>query len=308
MDLSIVIPVYNSEDSLPLLLDELQQVLPTCVTSYEAVLVNDGSKDGSWSLLVKIRHQYPWLAIIDLTQNYGQHRALLVGIQHSRGDIVVTLDDDLQTPPSEIPKLLAMMTDRTDVVYGTRPKEKHGILRNTASRMTKLFLKRFLNVPMAADITSFRAFRGTLRQNFHPIQNGSVFIDALLAGATQHFASVPVRHDARTIGSSNYSLGKLLQHGVDVVTSFSVLPLQLASLLGFAFTSLGGFLLVYILVSYLSGTVHVPGFTFLAAVICLFSGTQMIVLGIFGAYLARIYQSLRETRKTFVREILFQEQ
>ncbi len=304
MDLSIVIPVFNSEESLEQLLVELQAALPGCAQTYEVILVNDGSSDGSWELLQRLAARYPWVCAVDLMRNYGQHCAILIGIQRSRGQKLVTMDDDLQSPPSEVPKLLAKLIDGADVVYGTRPQERHGLIRNAASRATKVFLKHCLNVSIAPDITSFRAFSGSLRQGFLDIHRGPVFIDAVLAGMTQRFASVPVRHEKRPFGRSTYSWSRLFVHAAGIITAFSVLPLQLASLLGFVFTSFGGVLLVYILGSYLAGNVQVPGFTFLAAIICLFSGTQLIVLGIFGAYLARIHRSLTDAGRICVRQSL----
>lgn len=301
VDISVVIPVYNSEGSLQLLLEEIEKTLSP-LGAFEVVLVNDGSKDTSWKKLLALSESRPWMVCINLMRNYGQHTALLVGIQNTSGKVLVTLDDDLQTPPSEIPKLLNALTPDVDVVYGTRSQEQHGMLRNSASRLTKHFIKYCLNVNVAPEITSFRAFRSELRQNFTSLQRRPVFIDALLAGATQYFASTPVRHDSRTIGASNYTWSRLFRHGADIITAFSVVPLQLASLLGFLFVAFGGVLLAYILISYLLGRVNVPGFTFLAAVICLFSGSQMIVLGIFGTYLARVHQNVSDVGQICVRE------
>ena len=287
--LSVVVPVYNSEESLPRLIDRLAPVLRGLADRYEVILVNDGSQDGSWDVLSALAAEHPWARCIDLMRNYGQHNALLCGIRAARHGVVVTMDDDLQNPPEEIPKLLDKLAEGYDVVYGTPQKQQHGLWRNVASRITKLSLQGAMGARTAGKVSAFRVFRTPLRDAFANFRSSFVSIDVLLTWGTTRFAAVAVRHDPRELGVSNYTFRKLLVHALNMLTGFSTLPLQLASLVGFAFTLFGLAVLVYVLCRYLIEGGGVPGFPFLASVIAVFSGAQLFALGIIGEYLARMH-------------------
>ena len=237
-------------------------------------------------------------------RNYGQHNALLAGIFNARHEVIVTMDDDFQTPPMEIPKLLGKINEGYDLVYGARHKEQHSWARNVASCVTKWLVQHAINAAIARSITSFRAFRKDLMRDFPRNGPPSVFIDALLDWTAQRITSVSVEHHVRGTGKSTYSWSKLVKHAVNLVTGLSVVPLQLAVLLGFLTTFFGLCLFVYVLVSYLLQRSAVPGFTFLAVVILLFSGVQLCVLGIIGEYLSRIYLRLLGKPAFVIKEIL----
>jgi glycosyltransferase involved in cell wall biosynthesis len=294
--LSVVIPVYNSEALLRPLVARLEPVLREVSSEFELVLVNDGSRDGSWRVVRELCARHPWIRAIDMMRNYGQHNALLCGIRAARNEIVVTMDDDLQHPPEEIPKLLAAMNpcadpsapDRLDVVYGTPEQETHGLLRDVASQMTKLALQKSMGAETARKVSAFRVFRSELRRCFADYKSQFVSIDVLLTWGTTKFTAVAVRHDPRSVGASNYTYRKLLTHALNMMTGFSALPLQLASLIGFAFTLFGIALLILVGVNYLTRS-SPPGFTFIASVISIFSGAQLFALGIIGEYLARMH-------------------
>jgi len=226
---------------------------------------------------------------IQLARNYGQHNALLCGIRAASGEIVVTLDDDLQNPPEEIPALLTKLSEGYDVVYGKPRWEQHGFLRDAASRITKLALQNAMGADTASQVSAFRAFRTRLRQAFGAYRSPTVNIDVLLTWGTTRFGSAVVRHDERTIGESGYTLRKLINHAMNMMTGFSTLPLQMASVMGFVFALFGFGLLLYLLGRYLIFGSIVPGFTFLASIIVIFSGVQLFALGIFGEYLARMH-------------------
>ena len=287
--LSIVVPVFNSEQSLPLLIDRLNSVLTTSCRHFEVILVNDGSRDGSWETIVSLSERFPWLHGINLMRNYGQHNALLCGIRQAKNNLIVTLDDDLQNPPEEIPRLLTRLEEGYDVVYGTPQAQQHGLWRDLSSTLTKIALQGFMGADTARQVSAFRAFRTELREAFRQYEGYFVSIDVLLTWGTTRFSSIPVRHEQRVLGQSNYTFSRLLMHAVNMMTGFSILPLQVASFLGFACTIFGLCILIYILVTFLVYGSVVPGFPFLASIIAIFSGAQLLALGIIGEYLARMH-------------------
>lgn len=302
--LSVVIPVYRSEQIIPLLVQQLTAVLSDITDRYEIILVNDGSPDGSWEAIQRIIPAYPAICAINLMRNYGQHNALLAGIRSARYDIIVTMDDDLQHPPSEIPRLLEKLDEGYDVVYGTPQAMQHGVLRNLASRITKLALQSMMGAETARNISAFRAFRTEVRAAFDQYNSPSVNIDVLLTWATRRFSYIRVVHAPRAAGESNYTLGKLLAHTITMITGFSVWPLRMASMLGFALTLFGLGVLVYVLGRYLVLGYSVPGFPFLASVIAIFSGAQMFALGMIGEYIARIHFRTMDRPPYVIRAIL----
>jgi len=287
--ISIVIPVYNSEASLAALLDRLAQALPALSETFEVILINDGSRDRSWNKIVALSQEFPWLRGINLMRNYGQHNALLAGIRLAKHAITITMDDDLQHPPEELQLLLEKLDEGHDVVYGTPQHEQHGLWRDLASQVTKLALQSAMGAATARQVSALRAFRTHLRSAFENYQGPFVSIDVLLTWSTTRFASTPVRHDLRLVGKSNYTFRKLVIHALNMMTGFSVLPLQLASMLGFLFALFGGLVLLYVLGRYLIQGGSVPGFPFLASTIAIFSGVQLFALGIIGEYLARMH-------------------
>jgi len=287
--ISVVVPVYNSQDSLPLLVGRLGPVLASCSAKFEAILVDDCSRDKSWDVILELSREHEWMRGIRLMRNYGQHNALLCGIRAARFDIAVTLDDDLQNPPEEIPRILERLREGFDVVYGRPNQERHGLLRDLASTLTKVALRSAMGAETARSVSAYRAFRTQLRDAFVNYRGPYVSIDVLLTWATTRFSSVTVRHDQRLIGRSGYSLGKLIRHAMNMMTGFSTFPLQVASIIGFAFTVFGAGVLGFVLWRYFAAGSTVAGFPFLASVIAIFSGAQLFALGIIGEYLARMH-------------------
>ena len=301
--ISVVIPVYNSATILPELIARLQPVLARLTTTYEVVLVNDCSQDASWTVIELAIEKHPFIRGINLMRNYGQHNALLAGIRAARFDVVVTMDDDLQNPPEEVPKLLDLLAQGHDVVYGTPDREQHGFWRNLASRLTKRVLRRAMSVATAQHVSAFRAFRLGIREAFTGYQSSFVSIDVLLTWGTTRFTAVPVRHEPRLVGNSNYTFGKMLVHAANMITGFSTLPLQLASWAGFALTVFGIAVLAFVVGRYLTLGHSVPGFPFLASLIAIFSGAQLFSLGIIGEYLARMHVRSMEQPPYVVRSV-----
>jgi glycosyltransferase involved in cell wall biosynthesis len=300
--LSIVIPVYRSSGTLPELVDRVNLVLDSLPGPAEIILVNDGSPDASWHVIASLAGSRPRVRGISLMKNYGQHSALLAGITASRGRLIVTLDDDLQTPPEEIPRLMDELNKGFDLVYGIREREQHGFFRNACSVGIKWTLSRLLGVEAARAMTSCRIFRSELRRAFEGRVGPHVFLDALLCWGTSRIGSVVVAHHRRDGGDSGYSMGRLVAHAVGMVISFSHVPLQIAGYIGLVATLLGVVLLAYVLGAFLLDGRVVPGFTFLAATLILFSGVQLFVLGVMGEYLARMHQRLMGAPSYVIRE------
>jgi len=301
--LSIVIPVYNSEQSLPALLERLTGLLPSMAKRFEIILVNDDSRDGSAVAINHACQEDDHVAGIHLMRNFGQHNALLAGIRAAQFETIVTMDDDLQNPPEELPRLLAKLAEGFDVVYGYPRRESHGLWRNFASRITKLTLQAAMGVDVASHVSSFRAFRSRVRGAFAEYRGAFVSIDVMLGWGTSRFAAIPVDNPPRTLGASTYTVRKLVIHALNMVTGFSVMPLQFASVVGFAFAVFGFCVLVFVVGKYLIRGEPVAGFPFLASILSIFSGVQLFSLGIIGEYLARMHFRLLDKPSYAVREI-----
>jgi undecaprenyl-phosphate 4-deoxy-4-formamido-L-arabinose transferase len=293
--ISVVVPVYRSEPILPELVQRLGNALVRLTSSYELILVNDSSPDRSWDVICKLADRNPWIHPMNLMRNYGQHNALLCGIRASQYDVIVTVDDDLQHPPEEIHKLLAKLAQGFDVVYGTPEREEHGFLRDLASLTTKMALQNVMGASIARQVSAFRAFRAEVAGAFSHYEGAFVSIDVLLTWGTNRFAAVPVVHEPRKQGASGYTFRKLITHAMNMMTGFTTLPLQIASLVGFAFTFFGFCVLAYVVTRYFTHGDPVPGFPFLASIVAVFSGAQLFALGIIGEYLARMH--LRSLQK-----------
>lgn len=284
---------------LPQVVQRLSAILPTCADDYEVILVNDGSRDQSWSVIENLSAEWNWVRGVNLMRNYGQGNALLCGIRAATKEIIVNMDDDGQHPPEEIPKLLAKLTPEFDVVFGTPQEERHGFLRDLASVMTKRMLQGAMGVDAAKHSGPFRAFRVELRKAFENFRGQFVSIDVLLTWATTRFTWVHVKHASRIAGQSGYTLRKLITHALNLITGFSVLPLQIASYVGMAFAALGALMLLFVIGRFLLQGGVVQGFAFLASAIAIFSGVQLFALGIIGEYLARTYLRVTD-RPTYI--------
>ncbi|MGJ3239762.1 MAG: glycosyltransferase family 2 protein [Anaerolineae bacterium] len=296
VSLSIVIPVYRGAQTIGELMATLTATLPTITNQYEVIMVEDDGGDDSWQVIERLSQQYSHLRGIKLMRNSGQHAALLCGIRAARHEIVVTMDDDLQHPATEIPRLLAELDQGYDVVYGTPQTKQHNLGRKLGSFLIRFALGNAMGVDTARHVSAFRAFRTHLRDSFAHYSSPYVSLDVLLSWGTRRFSHTSVAHAPRTVGESGYSFIKLLNLAITMLTGFSVFPLRLASYLGFGLTVFGIILLIYIVPIrlYVLNYSGVPGFTFLASMISIFSGTQMFTIGIIGEYLARMHFRLMD--------------
>ena len=211
--ISVVTPVYNGEASIVELCRRLSEVLPQIATQYEIILVNDGSQDRSWEVISELSSHSATVRGLNLMRNYGQHNALLCGIRAAKYELVLTIDDDLQHPPEEIPQLLARLDEGFDVVYGAPKTEQNGLMRALASHITRLALRAAVGSDVAKNVSAFRVFRTQLREAFANYQSPFVSIDVLLTWATTRFGATTVVFQPRHSGSSNYTFTKLVRHG-----------------------------------------------------------------------------------------------
>ena len=287
--ISLVVPVYESRESLEILAKAVSEAMAEIGGPWELILVDDASSDGSWEVVRRLAAADPGIRGMRLARNSGQHNALLCGIRAARFSVTVALDDDLQNPPTEIPKLLAKLSEGFDVVYGSPDRERHGLPRDLASRLTKIVLQKSMGVATASRVSAFRAFRTSIRDSFVAHSGPYCSIDVLLTWGTRNFGAVTVRHEARTIGRSHYTFGKLVTHAFNMITGFSTIPLEIASMAGFVFMLFGVGVLLYVLIRYFVNGGSVPGFPFLASIISIFSGVQLFSLGVIGEYIARMH-------------------
>lgn len=286
MNLSVVVPVYKGETLIEPLVVQLGRVLPTFAENYEVILVNDGSPDHSWQVIQRLAREYTWVRGICMMRNYGQHNATLCGVRAACYEVIVTMDQDLQHPPEEIPLLLAKLDEGYDVVYGAPRKLPQALWRNVMTAAIKWILAKVIGLPSVHNVSAFRAFRTNLRDAFVNFQSPSLILDVLLSWGTTRFTSVQV--DIVQAERTNYNLTMLIRTAMLILIGYSTLPLRFASWLGFAMTLFGLGVFVYVLIVYFTAG-SLPGFPFLASIIALFSGAQLFALGIFGEYLARMF-------------------
>ena len=285
---SVVVPIYCAANRLALLVQRIKSELEG-FREFEILLIDDGSTDSSWLEITKLAHETSSVVGVRLGRNCGQHAALLAGIRTAKHGVVVTIDDDLQNPPSEIRKLLDALTADVDVVYGISADIRQSSWRRMLSKGARRFLSSALGFKSSIEMSSFRAFRTELRDSFSEPIGPSVSIDALLTWSTFRFATVQVEHHERIEGTSNYNLRKLIKFMMDTTTSYSTLPLRFASLIGSLVMVIGFLLLGWIVGRRIVMGTSVPGFPLLASAITIFSGTQLMVLGILGEYIGKIH-------------------
>ena len=296
MNLSIVVPIYKGKPFIEPLAAALSKTLPSIAKKYEVILVNDGSPDDSWEIIQRVATQYKNIKGINLMRNYGQHNATLCGIRAAQYEVTVTIDQDLQHRPEDIPVLLAVLDEGYDVVYGAPKKLPQGFFRNLLTAAIKRILSSVMGVPSVKNISSFRAFRTHIRQASINFQSPTLILDVLLSWGTTRFVSVPV--NIAPAEQSNYSFAGLVRVALLILTGYSTRPLRFASWIGFVMTLFGLLVFGYVLFVYFT-LGSLPGFPFLASIIALFSGAQLFALGIFGEYLARMFDRSMD-RPTYV--------
>ena len=300
MNVSIVVPVYKGETLIEPLVAQLNETLPTFAEKYEIILVNDGSPDCSWQVIQSLACQYTWVRGIRMMRNYGQHNATLCGVRLARYEVIVTMDQDLQHPPEEIPLLLAKLEEGYDVVYGAPRKLPQAFWRNVMTATIKWILAKVIDLPSVHNVSAFRAFRTSLREAFANFQSPSLILDVLLSWGTTRFTSVQV--NITQAERTNYNFTMLVRAAMLILIGYSTLPLRFASWVGFIMTLFGLGVFVYVLTVYFTAG-SLPGFPFLASIIALFSGAQLFALGIFGEYLARMFDRSMDRPPYVIQEV-----
>jgi undecaprenyl-phosphate 4-deoxy-4-formamido-L-arabinose transferase len=293
--ISLVIPVYNEESSLPHLMERLRPVMNDMGKEYEIIFIDDGSSDKSLSIL-KGFATHPYVKVLELTKNYGQHAAIFSGFSVARGNIIVTMDADLQNPPEEIPKLVKVMEEGNYDVVGTIRKErKDSVFRTFPSRIVNAVARRITGVRMTDWGCMLRAYRRNIVQHMIKSHEQSTFIPALATYFAKHVTEVEVAHEERYAGSSHYSMRKLINLQFDLVSSFSDFPLKLIMYAGIGMAFLGiSFGLVLGIARLVYGAAWAAEGVFtLFAVLVAFIGFQFFALGVTGEYIGRIYKEVR---------------
>jgi len=304
VELSIVIPVYNSARTLVRLVARLRAVLDSIGKRYELVMVDDGSPDDSWRVLARLQLQNPeHIVAVQLMRNYGQHNALMCGFRHARGSLIVTMDDDLQHPPEEIPKLVAAIgADDLDLVYGCYDKKRHSLLKNMGSAVINAFFRSVFQLPVT--VTAFRIFRRQLLEAISPYTLHFTFIDGLFAWNTRRVGKVVVAHHPRVEGRSGTSLRKLVMLALNLVTNFSLIPLQVVSMAGCLAAICGFGTGAYYFYRYLTSSIGTPGYASTIVSILTLGGLQLLGLGMIGEYLGRLHLNVNGKPQYVERNVL----
>jgi undecaprenyl-phosphate 4-deoxy-4-formamido-L-arabinose transferase len=305
IDLSVVIPVFNEELNLPLLFQRLYPVLDGLGRRYEVIFTNDGSRDRSFDLLRTMHAARPDVTrVIDFNANYGQHMAVVAAFERVRGAVVVTLDADLQNPPEEIPKLLALIDAGHDYVGGFRLDRRDSAFRKLASNLINRVRRRITAIEMTDQGCMLRAYRRPIVDAV--VQSGAIstFIPALAYSFSGNPAEVGVRHEERHAGVSNYSIYKLIRLNFDLVTGFSLAPLQVFTM--FALACSAGSLLLVLVLAYrrLVLGAEAEGIFTLFGIVFFLLSVAMVGIGLIGEYVGRTYQVMRSRQRYFVREVL----
>jgi len=305
LDLSVVIPVYRSQETLRPLTQRLMKVLDAEGRTYEIIFVDDGSPDNSWEVLEALQVEHPQsIVAIQLMRNYGQHNALMCGFRRSRGQFVITMDDDLQNPPEEIPKLInAIISRKLDIVYGSyESTKKHSGWRNLGSTIIITFYNHVFQNNIRG--SSFRIIRRELVDSIFPYNLNFTYIDGLLAWNTKRIGEVPVAHHARETGRSGYNPLKLLTLALNLFTNFSLLPLQLVSMTGFVFSICGFIAACVYAILYLTHRITVPGYASIIIAVLVMGGIQLLSLGVLGEYLGRLHLNVNRKPQYVERIVL----
>jgi undecaprenyl-phosphate 4-deoxy-4-formamido-L-arabinose transferase len=304
MMISVVIPAYNEEANLPRLMERLRPVMQQMGENYEIILVDDGSRDGTLPIL-KSFLVYPEVRVVELTRNYGQHAAIFSGFSIVRGDIVVTLDADLQNPPEEIPNLVRVMQEGGYDVVGTIRKERNSVFRTLPSRLINVVTRKITKVSMSDWGCMLRAYRKNIVDRMVSCHEHSTFIPALATYFSKKVTEIEVIHEARHAGDSHYSMRKLINLQFDLVSSFSDFPLKFIMYAGLGVAFLGvSFGVVLGIARILYGAQWAAEGVFtLFAVLFTFIGFQFFALGVMGEYIGRIYREVRRRPEYMIERV-----
>lgn len=300
---SFVIPCYRSEHTLENVVAEIHKTLKDMEQyDYEIILVNDCSPDGTWAVIRRICQENNRIRGINFAKNFGQHAALMAGLRQSSGDYVVCLDDDGQTPADEVGKLLGKLEEGYDAVYASYAHKQHSLFRNLGSKVNELMTRIMLEKPRQLYISSYFAVRRFVVEDMVRYENSYPYVIGLVLRATKNITNVEVSHRERQEGSSGYNLKKLLGMWFNGFTAFSVKPLRIATCIGCLSAAVGFLYGLYTIIKRMVNPQVPMGFSSTMAAIVFFGGMIMIMLGLIGEYIGRIYISLNNSPQYVIRE------
>ncbi len=304
-EISIVIPVFNEKENLPELIDRTLSATRKCELDFEFIMVDDGSRDGSTEIILEAAERYPEIIAIILNRNYGQHAAIFAGFEQCLGEIVITLDADLQNPPEEIPQLVLAMANGVDVVGTVRQNRQDTFFRRSASALVNRMVQKTTGVRMHDYGCMLRAYRHSIVTAMLECRERSTFIPILANSFAGSTTEIPVQHASREHGDSKYSVFKLISLQFDLLTSMSTFPLRLLSFMGTIIALFGiGFGSLLMFLRFVYGAMWAANGVFtLFAVLFVFIGAQFVGLGLLGEYIGRIYHDVRSRPRFFIQEI-----
>jgi len=302
MLISVVVPCYNSEHTIGELVKlTLQEIQKLPEYQVEFVLVNDYSKDNTWETLCALSEQYPFVKAINLARNFGQHNAIMAGLNHTEGDLIVGMDDDMQTHPSQLPILLNKMKEGYDLVYGLYPYRKNSFLKNLSSKFNAVTSRILLGRPKTIVSSNYWVINRLVRDEVIKYQTFNPYVDAIFYRVTHRIANVPIEHFKREYGTSNYTFRKLVKLWL-AYFNFSMIPLRISAYLGILFSGAGFLGAMAVLIRQLISPSNQLGWASLMCAMCLFFGFVLLVLGIIGEYLGKIIMSINNTPQYIIRE------
>lgn len=304
MKVSFVIPCYNSEKTIGTLVDiTCEQMDSMKIDDYEFVLVNDYSKDRTIDALRVIANKYKFVKVIDLANNFGQHNAIMAGLNYAEGDTIVGMDDDLQTHPSQLPKLFGKLDEGYDVVYGRYPEKKHSWFRNLGSKFNNWTVRVLIGKPKELKASSFWVARKFVRDSIIKYENPYAHMQGLFLRTTKNVGNVDIEHFERVEGTSNYTMKSLLKLWSSC-TNFSIIPLRIATILGCIFSCAGFLGAIYIIINKLLSVNIATGWSSIMVAILFFSGLNLLCVGLVGEYIGRLFISINKAPQYVIREAI----
>lgn len=301
-EVSVVVPVYNEEESLPCLFDSLYAVMRRTGRAFEIIFINDGSGDGSFGILYDLHKAHGDVRVIDLNGNFGQHMAIMAGFEHVRGSKVITLDADMQNPPEAIPDILAKMDAGHDVVGTYRVGRRDPFLRKAASKLINKITNRITHLSLKDYGCMMRGYDGRVIEIINASSERTTFIPALAQKFAVSPVEIPIKHMERTRGVSKYGLVRLIRLNFDLMTGFSLAPLQAVTMAGIAVSLISFLLVCYMLLRRLFIGPEVEGVFTLMAIQFLLTGILLMSLGVTGEYVGRVYREVSRRPRYIVRK------
>lgn len=292
VQLSVVVPVYRSQAILPQLVSRVSRALTRY--THEIVLVHDCGPDDSWSVIEALSDAYPTVRGVNLRRNVGQHNALMAGLNFARGDIIITIDDDLQHAPEDIPKLVAEIEKGRDLCYSSFRKRKHALWKRLGSKLNDTLAVVLLDKPKGLYLSPFKAMKREVRDEVIKYGGPSVYLDGLLLAVTSNISSVEVDHHERADGDGGYTFARSVSLLLKMSTISSILPLRLATLAGFALAGLGALLTLGFVVQRFIWNAMPVGWSSLVVTSLILGGVQLVALGMIGEYVGRIFLEVRK--------------